>query len=102
MLVDIKGEQFREYPRLNGKQQTHVQWLMWDYYRLAWHDICRQFPSAEECPYNVIDMMYEDIHEHELNEEYECCKLLRDTIENSEHFHKQALRGYRSYDKKDL
>ena len=102
MLVDIKGEQFREYPLLSEKQQLHVQWLMWDYYRLAWHDLCRGFVTQEECPYTPIDMMYEDIEAHVLNEEYECCKLLRDTIENSEHFHNQSLRGYRSYDKKDL
>lgn len=102
MIVDIPADQFREYPALTAKQQVHVQWLMWDYYRLAWHDVCRKFSTLEECPYTVISMMYEDIQAHELNEEYECCKLLLDTIDNSEHFHRHSLRGYRSYGKKDL
>lgn len=102
MLIDLPSDQFTEYPKLTTKQKTHVQWLMWDYYRLAWHEMCKQFNAIEECPYTVEEMMYQDLHELELNDEFEVCQLVRDTIENSEYFHRQSLRGYRSYGKKDL
>lgn len=102
MLINLPTKEFSEYPQLTEEQKEHVQFLMWDYYRLAWHEICKQFNSIEECPYTVISMMYEDLHELELNDEFELCQLIKDVIDNSEYFHKQSLRGYRSYGKKDL
>ncbi len=102
MLINLPTADFAEYPVLTPEQKTHVQWLMWDYYRLAWHEMCKQFNAIEDCPYTMTEMMALDLHELELDDEFELCQLIKDTIENSEQFHRQSLRGYRSYGKKDM
>lgn len=102
MQVNLNGESFKEYPALTGKQKIHVQWLMYDYYRLAWYEIRKEFASDEECPFTILEMLYMDRKDMEREEEFELCQLLTDTIENSEYFSKHSIRRYRVDDKKDL
>ena len=102
MQVNLNGESFKEYPALTQKQKIQVQWLMYDYYRLAWHEIRKEFPSDAECPLTIEEMLYMDLKDMEREEEFELCQLLTDTIENIDIFSKHPLRRYRSDDKKNL
>lgn len=94
MYCSLPLKDFREYKALSPEQQGHVQTLLWDYYRLAWHDHCRDVVHIQDCP-DQQEMMAQDMTELALRDEFEVCQLLKDTINNSERIHNQKLRRNR-------
>ena len=91
MYCRLPLRDFREYKSLTEDQQAHVQRLLWDYYRLAWHDICKDVVHIQDCP-DQQEMMAQDMTELALEDEFEVCQLIKDTINNSEQIHNRKLR----------
>ena len=50
MYCSLPLRDFREYKELTGEQQGHVQALLWDYYRLVWHEVCKDYVHIGDCP----------------------------------------------------
>lgn len=92
MFCSLPLTDFREYGQLDSTQRLHVQTLLMDYYKLAWHEIAKEFPHPSDCPYTPLEMMAQDLHELELNDEFEVCRLIKDTIDNSEYILNRKLR----------
>ena len=101
MYCSLQLRDFREYKELTGEQQGHVQALLWDYYRLAWHEVCKDYVHIGDCP-DQLEMMAQDIAELALRDEFEVCQLIKDTIDNSEQLSYQKLRRNRKDGRQNL
>lgn len=100
MWCKLPLKDFREYSVLDGAQKWQVQRLLWDYYRLAYHEA--QGHGLGEAVDSIEELMAQDLAELANQDEFEVCQLLKDTIDNSEQILTAKLRRNRKDGRKNL
>lgn len=94
MYCRLPLKDFREYKQLPIEEQEQIQYLLYEYYRLAWHDIAKDVVHIHDIP-DTLEMMAQDLVELAAEDEFEVCQLIKDTIDNSEQILERKLRRNR-------
>lgn len=74
----------RHYPEFDAEQQGNIQIAFVNFLLDEYH---LNFEDENECRMFLTEMLYSKLEDLQVEEEYELCSLLKDTLGNLEYIH---------------